>query len=170
MGDNRRFVVFADFIKRNFPNACHVADIGGGSGLLSLELVKRGYQPTVFEPSKNNSSAAMRRAARKRCTPLQGTQGINRSRLAVGDTRLCRSILEDYDLLVGMHPDEATEIIVRLGLGLRKPFAVVPCCVMPLDGRDMVEAEWIKYLQNIGRGVRSARLGFSGKNVVLFKR
>ena len=33
--------------------------------------------------------------------------------------------------LVGLHPDEATEHIVDIALARGKPFAVVPCCVMP---------------------------------------
>ena len=33
-----------------------------------------------------------------------------------------------------MHPDEATEPIVDKAISERKPFAVVPCCVMPLGG------------------------------------
>ena len=33
--------------------------------------------------------------------------------------------------LVGMHPDEATEAIVDAALALQRPFAVLPCCVLP---------------------------------------
>ena len=32
-------------------------------------------------------------------------------------------------LIVGLHPDEATDAIVDLALRFNKPFAVVPCCV-----------------------------------------
>lgn len=170
MGDASRFKVFADFIERNWPQAQRVADIGGGSGLLSLELSKRGYLPTVFEPAKHNKQAAMRHAASKQEIPLGGPHEIERKRLIIRNTADCHELMEGYDLLVGLHPDEATEIIVRLGLGLRKPFAVVPCCVMPIDGRDMVEAEWIDYLRKLGSGVRSTRLDCSGKNIVLYRR
>jgi len=31
--------------------------------------------------------------------------------------------------LVGMHPDEATDMIIDIGLRYNKPFAMVPCCV-----------------------------------------
>jgi hypothetical protein len=170
MGDTGRFKIFSDFIERNWPNAHRIADIGGGSGLLSLELAKRGYEPTVFEPANHNSQAAMRHAASKQEIPLGGLHDIDRKRLVIRHTEDCGELLGDYDLLVGLHPDEATEIIVRLGLGLRKPFAVVPCCVMPLDGRDMVEKEWLDYLQRLGPGVRSTRLECSGKNIVLYRR
>ena len=32
-------------------------------------------------------------------------------------------------VIIGMHPDQATESIVDMALKYRKPFAVVPCCV-----------------------------------------
>jgi hypothetical protein len=37
--------------------------------------------------------------------------------------------LRGASLLVGMHPDQATEFIVSCALALHKPWAVVPCCV-----------------------------------------
>ena len=33
------------------------------------------------------------------------------------------------EMLIGMHPDQATETIIDMGLKYQKPFAVVPCCV-----------------------------------------
>ena len=33
------------------------------------------------------------------------------------------------EIIIGMHPDQATEVIVDMALKYRKPFALVPCCV-----------------------------------------
>ena len=33
------------------------------------------------------------------------------------------------EIIIGMHPDQATESIVDMALKYQKPFAVVPCCV-----------------------------------------
>ena len=33
------------------------------------------------------------------------------------------------ELIIGMHPDQATESIVNMAIKYQKPFAVVPCCV-----------------------------------------
>jgi hypothetical protein len=41
------------------------------------------------------------------------------------------TLLESCDLIVGLHPDQATDFIVECGLQLKKPFACVPCCVYP---------------------------------------
>lgn len=37
------------------------------------------------------------------------------------------------DVVVGMHPDQATEPIVDFALAAGKPFAIVPCCVFPRE-------------------------------------
>ena len=46
----------------------------------------------------------------------------------------CKRVAEhvgDCSLLVGLHPDQAIDDIVDVGLALKKPFAVIPCCVFP---------------------------------------
>ena len=37
------------------------------------------------------------------------------------------------EMLIGMHPDQATEKIIDMGLKYQKPFAVVPCCVFAYE-------------------------------------
>ena len=39
-------------------------------------------------------------------------------------------VVEDTGVLCGLHPDEATDHIVRIALEQKKPFCIVPCCVM----------------------------------------
>jgi hypothetical protein len=41
-------------------------------------------------------------------------------------------LLEDCSIVVGLHPDQATEPIVDFALENNKSFAVVPCCVVKL--------------------------------------
>ncbi|KAF8975290.1 hypothetical protein BGZ46_009224 [Entomortierella lignicola] len=41
--------------------------------------------------------------------------------------------IKDASILIGLHPDQATEVIVRTALKYGKPFAIIPCCVF---GRD----------------------------------
>jgi hypothetical protein len=40
-------------------------------------------------------------------------------------------LFDRIGLIVGLHPDQATERIVRFGLNYQKNFAVLPCCVFP---------------------------------------
>ena len=37
------------------------------------------------------------------------------------------------DVIIGMHPDQATESIVDMALKYHKPFAVIPCCVFAYE-------------------------------------
>lgn len=88
-----------------------------------------------------------------------------------------RAFLRKCSLIVGMHPDEATEAIVDTALELRLPFAVVPCCVMSRTfpdrrGRDGERVETyealVRYLMDKHPGIQSAFLPFAGRNQVLF--
>ena len=85
-------------------------------------------------------------------------------------------------MLVGLHPDGATEALVDFALQHSQPFAVVPCCVFPdhFKGRRLrgeggqVEGEvrsyedFVSYLQQKDARVQVERLPFQGRNVVLF--
>ena len=83
------------------------------------------------------------------------------------------------DVLVGMHPDQATEPIVDAALRLNKPFAVVPCCVFPDAFPDRVGpdgapvrtyAQFLEYLRAKDPGIEIAYLPFKGRSRVLYKR
>ena len=39
--------------------------------------------------------------------------------------------LQTCSLVLGLHPDQATDSIVDFAMHFGKPFAVVPCCVFP---------------------------------------
>jgi hypothetical protein len=43
----------------------------------------------------------------------------------------CAKLWENADLVLGLHPDQATDDIVEMSLTDKKVFAVVPCCVFP---------------------------------------
>ena len=87
-------------------------------------------------------------------------------------------ILRNCSLLIGMHPDQATEAIIDAALQLGKPFAVVPCCVYPNlfplrrlpNGKPVVSYEdFIQYLLAKDDSIQSQYLNFRGRNQVLFR-
>ena len=73
-------------------------------------------------------------------------------------------------LLVAMHPDQATEDVVEVGLRHGIPFAVVPCCVFAhLDPRRPTTYEgFLEHLASKNDGVKRTRLNFRGRDTVLF--
>lgn len=81
----------------------------------------------------------------------------------VGTPDEALSTLERTRLVVGFHPDQATEAAVDLALALRVPFAVVPCCVFPSlfphrrtrEGKPVASYdEFVEYLRAKVAGVR----------------
>lgn len=115
MGDPRRFEVMARFVEANFPPPRRVADVAGGQGNLSLLLVERGYDCTVIDPRSTALSKRERQYSR-------------RKRLAFQRAKMCfqPELAEDFDLVVGLHPDGATEAICHAAL--IRPVVLVPCC------------------------------------------
>eukprot|EP00873_Tetraselmis_striata_P042182 jgi/Tetstr1/462446/TSEL_007444.t1 len=80
-------------------------------------------------------------------------------------------------VLVGLHPDAATEPIVDFALAHRRPFAVVPCCVHAKAAPGRVDAQgrpvrtyeaFLDYLQAKSPRIRRAELAIGGRSTVLF--
>ena len=93
------------------------------------------------------------------------------------EARLC---VKNASVVVGMHPDQASEAIVQYALANGKPLALVPCCVysnapqfrsrVAEDGsRIRTYDQFITYLTK-KYGLEVQTLPFEGKNKVLFKR
>jgi len=103
-GDPARFEVVARFIADRFPDARYVADVAGGQGMLTRILRKRfGFEAEVIDP---------------RGWALKGVPA--RAELYTPQ------MADYYDLVVGLHPDEALRSVVE-SAG-KVPALVVPCC------------------------------------------
>ena len=108
-------------------------------------------------------------------TPALVEDGVEPDASASSQAALAAAVAE-CSLLVGMHPDEATEWIVDTALRHGKPFAIVPCCVFGdrflsaaerQSGSGGFEGFCQRLMAKDDRIVRSW-LGFEGKNTVLF--
>eukprot|EP00957_Ditylum_brightwellii_P100024 7623402-Ditylum_brightwellii.AAC.1 len=105
--------------------------------------------------------------------------------LAQQSVTLCQNaqiVLQHFihcSLLVGMHPDQATEFIIDLALAFNKPFAIIPCCVhsklfphrkCKKSGKLIRSYEdFLNYLQEKDSSICRATLDFDGRNVVLYR-
>lgn len=103
-----------------------------------------------------------------------------------GATTTTEELLRRASLVVGMHPDEATEAIVSHSLAHGKRFAVVPCCVFAhlFPNRMLSSAadsgggskpvrdinDFCAYLKAMDPRIEEAALSFEGRNKVLFMR
>lgn len=150
MGDPARHRVFADFIAKRWPDrSLRIADVAGGHGQLNAELHRRGYRQVVtFD----------RRRGRWTERPHYRYGEFNS-----GDA-------DGFDLLVGMHPDAATDVVLAASLEQGMPAAVVPCCAVPTAwpyaGR--WGTEWVEHLQARSGALRAC-LPISGASTVLLR-
>lgn len=140
MGDNRRFSLFASMIAVQFPADKYrrVADVAGGKGYLQVALQEHGYTVTTFD--RRN-----RRAVR---------YGPNYQYRYFGP-----GVRDEFDLLVGLHPDEATDVIIVEAARRRLPFAVCPCCVMPNQIAFWEHANYKNWIAHLTR--EATRRGFT---------
>lgn len=116
-----RFDVLSMFIGEYFGNDIeYIADVAGGQGVLSKQLAKTyNYHAEVIDP---------------RGWRIKGVPGR--------EEEFDPSIASYYDLILGLHPDEATRPIAEAAH--MRPVLVIPCCNFWSDeklGRDeLVEA------------------------------
>ena len=122
MADKRRFDLFAQFLIERFA-APRVFDIAGGQGRLNEALSRLGRTVTTFD-------------SRHKHLPVRYEQRM----FTLDEPCEC-------DLLVGMHPDGATRIIIEYAARHRLPFAVVPCC----SDNGMPYNPWRRYLADLAR-------------------
>ena len=155
MGDSRRFDVFASFVATQFPNKnLKIADVAGGKGYLALALREQGYRDiTIIDPKRRLKKKVNHRAT---FLAIPFTETLDRR----------------FDLVLGMHPDEATDHIIRYSVKHGSPFVVCPCCIKPSAVAYWGSAKfhlWIAHLKRmaVGFSIREYLLKMSGKNLVL---
>lgn len=104
-GSADRFEVLAAFIYERYGRGVrYIADVAGGQGLLSRILNKKyNYESTVIDPREYQ---------------LVGVGSVHGEYHA--------DMAGMYDLIVGLHPDEATRDVAESAF--IRPTIVVPCC------------------------------------------
>ena len=162
MGDDQRFEVFAEFLEQRFPQARQIADVAGGQGRLAVQLMMRGFQAVVIDVRQTGLPRRDRKRLRRDAVMVCDPANVSRIRESIVDVDL-----SGFDLIVGLHPDAATEWVVRRGVAARKAFAVVPCCVIPIDGIRRSFDDWLSYLASLAPGSRVIQLPFVGRNRVI---
>ena len=158
--NGNRFAKFMQFLVDTFGGyeglSRGILDVAGGAGGLAFEIsVRHGIPCTVIDSRavKFTKKQANAIAFRERCCKLI-SPGLSISMLArnMHNRFQCTSFdqvqelldaadvlaskeksekMKTFDAIVGLHPDQATDHIIKVGLRLSIPWAVVPCCVFP---------------------------------------
>ncbi len=140
-GAFERFQVVAEFIYDRYGKSVrYIADVAGGQGMLCRILRKKyNYECEVIDP----------RGWTLKGVPNQAVE-------------LDVAIAGYYDLIVGLHPDEATRAVAQAALV--RPAILIPCCNFWAEeklGRDELVEAIASYYQT--RGVKFERVEFSFK-------
>ncbi|MBE6160179.1 MAG: hypothetical protein E7157_03940 [Lactobacillales bacterium] len=127
-GSIDRFEEVASFIYDRFGNSIkYIADVAGGQGMLSRILNKKyNYESEVIDPRHYQVVGVKNR-----------------------ESEYYSSMADYYDLIVGLHPDEAIREVVESAKV--RPILVLPCCnfwdrTKKLGTKEMVEeiTKWLK--------------------------
>ncbi|MER2564933.1 MAG: hypothetical protein ABTQ32_29685 [Myxococcaceae bacterium] len=146
MADKRRFELLADLVLSRFPETKRVFDVAGGMGKLNEALVARGRSCLTFD-------------RRHKHLPVEYAQR---------DFTLDEPCTAD--LVVGLHADGATRVIIEYAAKHSVPFAVVPCC----SDNSMPYKPWMRHLAELGTSlgltVEEVELPMEGRARVLLGR
>lgn len=203
-------IIFVSWLIDTFPASIFtkgVVDIAAGRGLIALELsLSFDVSPvTVIEPKPIKLNTTYRRKIKRWRKRL--ASDVNKSDISAdeqeeikkiqcikqheeefygldGASPEARSAIEQCGLVVAMHPDAATVSVLETAIQLKKPFAIVPCCVFSYKFQDRLTPEGkvvstyeelLDYLNAtaiaMSQGhctLKRAQLPFEGRNIVLY--
>ena len=159
-----------------------VIDIAGGKGAISWELqCIHGIKCTLLDPRTVNLSGKQKKYLRK-----MNREKFNHHQIALHTPESDKNAIDALDindlfknssLLIGMHPDEATDAILEYACYYQKPLAIVPCCVYAevfthrkiADKPVLTYENLLNYLQFYPHNpLQRISLPFSGRNIVLY--
>ena len=153
-----------------------ILDIAGGRGDLAFELAtRRGLQCAVVDPRPAKLKKWQVKYQKK--NPLANVAKYYQDYFNSSFLSTHSIPPSSVQLVVGLHPDEATEPLVDAALSLGLDFCVIPCCVFSAsfpdrrmkDGSTPSSYEqFCQYLKEKDDGIQEIDLQFDGKNKVLF--
>jgi len=152
MGDQKRNVVFCKFVLKQFSRAESFLVVADGKGELARLLANKGKKVRVVE-----NKPRFRGRGHKRIKYQRGWFS--------SDAKI------EEDVIIGMHPDEATAPIIKAAKKNKKSWAVVPCCIKGEESQGVgTYSGWLKRLCSLDKGICQTQLRMNGKNIVLFRR
>ena len=160
--DNRkpREEVFASHIIKKYSNIKFrkILDVGAGRMCkLSAILSKYGYKMYAVDP---NIRLTPHEASKQKINSISKKNFICDEFSSDGRG----TFVQNYDLIVGLEPCDATEHIIRQALRYHKPFEVLLCAAehSALDGTTFkTYLEWYEHLKNISPEVEITKKGSS---------
>lgn len=154
MGDENRAAIFTKFICKQFPKAETICCVADGKGHLARKLANKGKRVIVYEPKPR-------------------FEGPLHKLICYYQDEFSRDTDVQADLIVGMHPDEATAEILLSAQRQGKPWAIVPCCVKGIEavGVQRKFNVWLAKLKKLANyQCQEYQLKMNGKNLCLYRK
>ena len=148
-GDPMRFEILADYIYQNYKNKIRsIADVAGGQGMLCRMLSKKYNFDSEVIDTREYVLVGVKHRREEYRPDMAGY----------------------YDLVVGLHPDQATRAVAESAL--TTPTILIPCCNFwsrkEKLGRDALLGEIEKYYDKNNVAHKKVSFDFSGpKNIGL---
>ena len=116
-------------------------------------------------------------------SPVRDEANVTSSSARVASLERARELVRGCSVVVGLHPDEATEAIVDFALEHGKPFAIIPCCVHSkrFQSRRIIDVttgeksvpvrsfeSFVKYLAAKDDEIRVTKLPMRGRNTLIY--
>jgi hypothetical protein len=143
----------AKYMKRNFHGLSTVISVADGNLVLAREIYQT-YKVIVYDPDIRNRNIAVRKNVKVIGKPFMAD---------------CK---QKCDLIVGLHPDEATGEIIDYAIRTRTSCLIMPCCMVgKYSNQCKNKSRWVKFLANIfirnGFKTRIDKLSITGDNLVI---
>jgi len=182
--------IFSKWILDKFlPEKLNILDVAGGRGMLSIQLyidadaIGVSVESTVLDPRSDGLRPTKIQA--KSCGHDIGKYGNLKHIQEYFTLELFASnfsfsfLWNDFNLVVGLHPDQATDLIIDSCLlsDPIKSFAVIPCCVFAYENphRRLKSSkavcsyeDYIDWLMEKSDKIQKAALPIQGRNILLF--
>ncbi|XP_040581831.1 uncharacterized protein [Lepeophtheirus salmonis] len=184
---HKRARIFANWIEETYSFLDNkkdlILDVAGGKGDLSFELsVRKDFKSHVVDPrfDPRNREESYKKWQKK--IAKKTGRKIPKSFNTWFDQNFFIKnrdwILGNVKLIVGLHPDEATDSIVDLCLENNINFAIAPCCVFATQNphRKLTNGTtpntyelYLEYLQQKSiQNIQVVDLKFGGRNTILY--
>ena len=131
MGDPKRGKEIASYIKKNFNPNLSILSIADGNLILAKELY-HNYKVTVYDPDIRNNNRNVK------------------SKIKIIGKIFTSDCKSKCDLIIGVHPDEATGEIIDYAIKNNTSCILIPCCVKgKYSSQCQNKHRWVKFLANI---------------------
>lgn len=154
MGDTRRGIVLSEFVKEHYPVGRFRNIFVPADGNLVLAQHLHQYDHVmVYDPAA-------------RAYPKKKNIKLRKKAFHAEDKLPFKP-----DLIVGLHPDQATGEIIEKGLELNIPICIVPCCALGKFSENIERRsykQWMNLLKSKLPDHRMTDLPIKGRSKVIY--